>query len=138
MASSSRPTLTELQPPDDEAAIARSFEGYRLTLETMTRPELLAELTRINAALEAESRSKVIQTAMQPLTDFISNLDAPVLRLRPTARPSSPRDRGAAHSRPSSPQPSPLDLLFGSRGRGLAAKLVAANARSINGRARRR
>lgn len=136
MASSSRPSLTELQPPDELEAIIRTFEGYRMTLQGMTPPQLLDHLTRINAQLEIEARSRLTQTIQAPLSDYISNLDQSVVRLRPTVpRSPSPRDRGAAHSQtPASPQPSPLDLLFGSRGRRLAGKLVAANARSINGR----
>lgn len=136
MASSSRPRLTELQPPDSQEDIKRTFQGYQMALATMTTEQLTGELARINALLETQSRTTLIDTVSAPLSDYISRLDQPVLRLRSTPPPSpQPRDRGAPPS-PRSPQPSPLDLLFGSRGRRLAAKLVAANARSINGKAR--
>lgn len=132
MDSSSRPTLTELQPPDEPESIVRTFEGYRAALAQMTVQQQVEQLTRINAALEQESRTHLAQLISRPLSDYISSLDLIVPRSTPTAPPSSPsRDRGRASSLPSSPRPSPADLLFGSsRGRALAAKLVVASSRS--------
>jgi len=133
-------SLKELQPPDNWLEIERTFEGYRAVLQGMKPAELMEQLTKINAAIETENRMFLQQAISPPLSEFTSTLDQPVLRSRSTARPSPlPRDRGAAASRPEpSQRQSPLDLLFGStRGRRLAGKLVAANARSINGSRRR-
>lgn len=135
--SASTPDLPELQPPDDEEEIRRTFEGYRSVLATMTTEQLMGQLTTINAELESQNRTVLARAVSRDLSEYISILDQPVLRLRPTdQRSPEPRDRG----RPPSPsrQPSPVDLLFGSsRGKRLAAKLVGANARSINGNRRR-
>lgn len=132
MDSRSRPSLTELQPPDEPESIVRTFEGYRVALAGMSVPQLTTELTRINAALEQEGRTHLAQLISRPLSDYISSLDLIVPRSTPTAAPSSsPRDRGRAASLPSSPRPSPADLLFGSsRGKQLAARLVVASSRS--------
>ena len=136
---SSQLPRSELQPPDEPESILRTFDGYRAALAQMTIPQQLEQLTRINAALEIESHSRLTQTILDPLSEFMSSLDQIVPRSRAAGiRSPSPRDRGAAASRPTSSLPqSPLDLLFGSRGRRLAGKLVAAQARSINGNRRR-
>lgn len=134
MASSSPRTLTslpELQPPDNETEIRRSFEGFRLALAQMTPEQLMGQLTTINAALEAEARTRLAATVSEPLSAYIEKLDRVVLRSTPSEIPSpSPRDRG--DPRFPSRQPSPLDLLASSARLGprLAAKLVVASARS--------
>jgi len=137
MASSSQASwMPELQPPDNPDDIKRTFRGYQMALERMTQKELLAEAARLSAMIETEQRQLLSKMVSAPLSDYISRLDQPVLRSTSTPRPSPrPRDRGVVPS-PRFQQPSPLDLLFGSRGRRLAAKLVAANARSISGKAR--
>lgn len=137
MASRSHPasTLTELQPPGSVGAIERTFEGYRAWLRTATPDQLREQLTKINAALEEQSRT-TLQSMVERsggLSDYLTSLDRVQLRSTPPDLPSShsPRGRGAQGS-PRSRPPSPLDLLAGSGRLGprLAAKLVAASARA--------
>jgi hypothetical protein len=131
MASSPARTLPELQPPDDETEIRRSFEGYRLAIQGESIPALIERLSRINVELEAQAQALLRTTISAPLDSYISSLDILVPRTTPTrSTPPSPRGQSALRS-PSQP-PTAADLLFGgSRGRRLAAKLVGANARSI-------
>lgn len=137
MASSRLPawmTGSELPQPEDEAAIRRTFAGYAAALKTMTIPELMERADRQAALLQQQSQATLEELSQRP-PGSQSTLDQPVLRTTPSRSTPAPSPRGrAAQASPPSPQPTPLDLLFGSRGRRLAAKLVAANARSINGR----
>jgi hypothetical protein len=132
--SSSPRRLTELQPPDDQWQIERSFEGYRQALATMTVAQLMTEATRLSALIETENRAALTSLISRPLQDYASSLDLIVPRSRPMAPQPSPSARGRAAFQPSSPQPSPVDLLFGSRGRRLASKLVVASSRSAANR----
>lgn len=135
MASQSPPTWTlgELPQPDGIEGIRRTFAGYKQALATMTI-EQLVEQANLNAiALQAQMDATRERSLRQP--DSTSTLNQPVLRTTPTRSTPVPSPRGQAALRsPQSPPPSSLDLLFGSRGRRLAAKLVASQARSISGR----
>lgn len=128
-------TGSELPQPDDEAGIKRTFDGYRAALKTMTIPELMELADRQAALLQAQQNDMMRRSLSPSPLDSTSNLDSPVLRTTPSRSMPAPSPRGrAAQASPPSPPPTSLDLLFGSRGRRLAAKLVAANARSIAGR----
>ena len=114
---------------------------YQRTLERMSQDQLRAELTRINALLEQQSRMAIRETIEHgtsvALSDWIQSLDRPVLRSTAPELPSSNSARGrAAQASPRSRPPSPLDLLAKSARMGprLAAKLVAASARSASRR----
>lgn len=125
-------SLPELGPPDSEEAIRRSFEGYRMSLASLTPDQLMAHLTQINLALQEQARASLAATVSEPLSDYLEKIDRVVLRSTPSEI-QSPSPRGlAAQGSPSSRPPSPLDLLASSNRLGprLAAKLVVASARS--------
>jgi hypothetical protein len=134
--SPSRPSWTqqtEAPDPRDDPGMIRTFAGYRQALSQMTPDQLIAQLTVINAQLEAQSRSTLTALLSPQLSDLQRSLDNPVLRSPRTATPSSPADRGAAASRPSPAlhQRSAVDLLAASKKLAprIAAKLVASEAR---------
>lgn len=115
--------------PMTEDELRRSLGAFQRGLRSMSIEQLMELSSRQAIAIEEGQRS-----ALSQLLTGTRDLDQPVLRSEPTVSPSSarPADRGAAHSAPpTSPRPSPLDLLAGSSrmGHRLAAKLVAADAR---------
>lgn len=133
-------SLTELQPPDSRAAIERTFAGYKKTLESLSPDQLMEHLTAINGQLELQQRALVsaVLSPSEVLSASIASLDRPVLRSTPTAI-QSPQPRGlAAQVSPSHLPPRAVDLLASSSRLGprLAAKLVAASARSRSMRER--
>lgn len=141
MASSPLPSWMsgELPQPDDAAGIQRTFAGYREALRRMTPEQLMAQADRLAAMMQEQSRDALLAAISQPSSASTSTLDQPVLRTTPSpSRPApSPRGRDALRSPSQSPPPSPFRLPSSPGGRRLAAKLVAANARSINGIRRR-
>lgn len=126
---------SELPQPEDELALRRTFDGYRAVLRQMTPEQLVAQADSIAAMLQTQSTEALIRALSPRSSESTPGLDSPVQRATPSRSTPAPSARGrAAQGSPPSPQPTSLDLLFGSRGRRLASKLVAANARSINGR----
>jgi hypothetical protein len=124
------PALPSLRPLS-LIALETAFRPYRQAISTMSSPELLVELTRINAALEVEARERL--SAAVSFSESRSSIDDPVLHSGPTATPYSERrsDRGQARS--PSPLPTPAELRVraggGRMGPRLAARLVAAETR---------
>jgi hypothetical protein len=126
---------SELPQPEDEAGLRRTFDGYRAVLRAMSPEQLVTQANLIAGMLQTQSNEALILALSRPSSGSTPDLDLPVQRTTPSRSTPAPSPRGrAAQGSPASPPPSPLDLLFGSRGRRLANKLVAANARSINGR----
>lgn len=124
------PDLRTLGSPDREDAVRRTFEGYRQTLTAMSRDELLAELTRLSAAMEGERNRILASYLSRPPSGSSSNLDDPVLRSMTAGIPSSPRGLASESSRTSRP-PNPPEAPFASRrlGQRLAASLAASSRR---------
>lgn len=136
MASSPTPTSTtgrDLDQPDNLAAIRRTFAGYQTWLAGKTPDELVAVLTQINAALQTEAQTRLAATIAIP-SESSSSIDRLVLRSTPSPSTPGPSPRGQAAQHSPSPPPGPWDRLSSPRGRALAAKLVAAGARSVAGR----
>jgi hypothetical protein len=121
--------MTDAPDPRADPNLLRTFEGYRAALATMDRQELLDQLTRINAALETQSRAAMTSSL---LSDSLASSDQLQTRSLPTASRPSP-DRGSAASLPSTPLPSAVDLLARSKSLAprIAAKLVQAEARRV-------
>lgn len=134
MASSPLPPLEPdgLPQPDTPIALARTFRGYRMALRWMTVPELVAEADRLGSLLQQQAQEALTRSVLPLPPGSSSTIDQIVPRTTPSRSTPGPSPRGQAAQRsPTSPPPSPTDLLFGSRGRRLAAKLVAANAATI-------
>lgn len=131
MASYSSPR-TDLPDPTTPGGLARTFDGYRRWLQTRTPEQLAAELTRINAAMQEQSRSLVTSQVSPPLSAWTSQLDQPVIRSGPTGPLSPwPRDLASDPSRPSQPRP-PAERY--SRSPMLGALIAARLARSSSTR----
>lgn len=116
--------------PTDQYGVQETFKGFRQALAVLSIPQLMDQLTRINAAMEADAQLK-LRNAISTTSWGSSSLDDPVVRSTRTATrgaPAAPTDRGAGPSL-LSPPPGPLDLLArsGRLGPRLAAKLVAAD-----------
>lgn len=123
------PDLTSLGSPIASPTIRRSFEGYRSALSRMSVPDLIAELTRINAALESQRAEILAATLSRQPSESTSNLDSVLNRSIPPATPSSPRGHDSEASR-LSPRPSSSSLPFASRpGARIAAGLAASSRR---------
>jgi len=122
--------------PDTEAGQRETWASYRRALEMTAQgpgglDRLFAHLTEVSARLETETRSAISQTLLR----YAESQDQLVLRSTPRAARSPGPDRAAQP--PSSPRPSPLDLLSARQrwGPRLAQKLVLAEARrSANAR----
>lgn len=132
---SSPTTTSELPQPDNLDGVIRTFAGYRAALSTMTPAQLMEQLTTINAAIQAQQTARLEALLSRRSQESTSSLDQPVV---PTTRPRStpapqPRGRAAAGSPQSLPPSQSNPLLRSHAGQRLAAKLVAANARSIGG-----
>lgn len=122
----------ELPQPEDEAGIGRTFAGYREALRRMSIPELIAETTRLSSLLEQQARDRLEQ--MVRSSESSSSIDRIVPRTTPLPSTAERSPRGQAALASPSPRPDPLTRLSSPRGRALAAKLLAANARSVAGR----
>ena len=100
------------ETPDNEAEVIRTMGAYQAALAQMGKaggvPALMAELTRINAAIQERGQEALAAALTQRLQTTIGSLDSVTLRSRPTASPSrgSERGRAAQDYRPSLP-PSP-------------------------------
>ena len=123
------------ETPDNEVEIARTMRAYRAGLELLGReggiPAVMAELTRINAAIQQQGQQALAAALTQQLQTTIGSLDAITLRSRPTASPSrgSERGRAATDSRPFLPQSPPMASGRGGLGKAAAARIAAARAR---------
>jgi len=124
------------ETPDNEVEIARTMRAYRAGLELLGReggiPAVMAELARINAAIQQQGQQALAAALTQQLQTTIGSLDAITLRSRPTASPSrgSERGRAATDSRPFLPQSSSLvPSTRGGLGKAAAARIAAARAR---------
>jgi hypothetical protein len=95
----------------------------------MSPDQLLAHLTQINAAMEADRQTRMA-SLLASRSEHLSSLDQPVLSSTATATRPSPMDRAAAPS--PSPALSAVDLLASSQRLGpkLAQRLLMASARA--------
>lgn len=133
MASSRIPPLGPdgLPQPDTRIAIDRTFQGFRMALARMSIDELIQMASTQAAALQAQADER-LRSLLLTQPGSSSNLDQLVQRTTPTRSTPEPSPRGrAAQASPPSPPPDPLSRLSSPRGRALAAKLLAANARSV-------
>jgi len=126
------PTGSSL-PPISEDETRRLYEGYERTLGRMSQAQLMAELTRVNAALASSTSPALLPDLATKVADEYRPLARSSRTASPTP-PSSTEDRGRE---PSQPSPSALDLLAGraNLSRRVAGRLVLAQARA---QARRR
>lgn len=136
-ASSGRTSIPTWIPetPDNELEVGRTMRAYEDALALIREregiPGLMAELTRINGALQEQASRSLTTPLISDLRDTLTSLDQLTLRSRPTGAPSSsPKGRAAAAFQPS-PPPSPSELLSGSQrlGRVLASRIVASHIR---------
>jgi hypothetical protein len=107
------------ETPDNEAEVMRTMGAYQQALRTLGIPDLMAELTRINAAMQQEGQQALAAVLTQRLNETIGSLDSITLRSRPTGSPLE-RGQAALASRPSLP-PSLFPPRSASRGMGRAA-----------------
>lgn len=129
MASSTRQEPWIPETPDNEAEVMRTMGAYQQALRGLSIPDLMAELTRINAAMQQEGQQALAAALTQRLEQTIGSLDSVTLRSHPTGSPS---ERGrAAQALQLSQQPSPLPPRSpsGGMGRAAAARIAAAHER---------
>jgi len=128
---SSPPRISRTLTPTELARLDRT---YRRALAQMTVPQLMDHLATINRQIEADRTERLGRVLSEAPSGYRPDLDQPVVST-PTATPLPRRDRGSLPSRPSPPRA--LDLLASQSRMGprLAAKLVAASARSASRRA---
>lgn len=134
MASSTRAAPRQWIPglPDNEADVMETMRAYRDGLALLKVPELMAELTRINAAIQSQGQAALAAVLTQRLSETIGSLDSVTLRSRPTASPSSDSGKGrAGQASPTSLPPAPWLPRSRSSGLGRAAaeRIAAAAAR---------
>jgi hypothetical protein len=129
---SSRPTWTPPPPLLTEDDLIETWDRYRQSLASLpgtpmqraaTLQGLLATVSR---QLEESSRNEISRT----LLEYTQATDHPVLR---STMPAAQRPSGDRPAPAPFPQPSPVDLLSGSRSRlgpRLTSKLIVASARA--------
>jgi hypothetical protein len=124
------------ETPDNEPEVMRTFRAYQQGLSLMGEqggiPALMAELTRINAAIQQQGQAALEQALTARLSQTIGSLDSVTLRSRPTASPlpGSERGRAGRDSRPFlQPSPSSLPSSRGGLGPAAARRIAAAQAR---------
>lgn len=132
--STSSPWIPET--PDNEAEVMRTMGAYQDALQSLGRqggiPALMAELTRINAAIQQQGQQALAAALTQRLQTTVGSLDSVTLRSRPTASPSRASERGQAAQdyRPSQP-PSPLGFpKRGGTGPAVARRIAALQQRA--------
>lgn len=122
---------THLPQPITTDAMSGIFESYREALAQLTPENLMTELGRVNALIEAQSSSLLTSQLWQASHSAIDRLDQ-------ASEPSSMSPFGPGPERPTSDQPrqtgpsAAVPLLMGSGRLGprLAAKIVVSSTRA--------
>jgi hypothetical protein len=117
------------ETPDNEAEVMRTMGAYQQAISTLGISDLMAELTRINAAMQQQGQAALAAALTQRLEQTIGSLDSVTLRSRPTGSPLE-RGQAALASRPfRQPPPLPPRSTSGGLGRAAAARIAAAHQR---------